>query len=204
MDTRRLYQGNVPGWQDSGFSNTVQAGNINDGNWHHVVVTYDPDRYCSSTWDVDGYGAGYALLVYIDSVRINGKGTTTGSGSKHLDYANATTWRDQQRYHVGADASNNSYKSNTLTIGDIHPATDGFGADGFESTFPFAGELADFRIYNKALYDGLEILPYDTNAQTVKNNDSSNVAVPAGDGSAISCLYNSGNGDLNPGSTWTC
>jgi hypothetical protein len=177
-------------WSDEGFASAVFAGEISDGNWHNIVVSYDPNRQQDSTYGNAGYGAGYTILVYIDGVRLNTKGGG-GSTDSHLDTNGAFTgnWSKKERYHVGYTSTGTAAGNGVLTIGDKYPLSSGIEQNGgLESTSPYGGKIADLRIYNRILTDGIE----DPSNLDVDETDTRATTVSG----EVACLWNNGNGDI--------
>jgi hypothetical protein len=195
MDTRKADTGTK--WSDNNFPNVIAAGEISDGEWHNVVVSYDPRRQLSSTYNTTGYGASNTICLYIDGIRINNKGSSTSS----LDYGGAydAGWGETHAYDVGRTSGGDGV--GVLTIGDSLKLA--AGTQSVQYNYPFAGYVTDIRVYNRSLVDDIE----DTTDYTVTDTavasgwntnyttwDHKNEALSA---SEISCLYNSGSGDLH-------
>ena len=198
MDTRKAPTSG-PKWQDNNFPNVVAAGEISDGEWHNVVVSYDPRRQASSTYDDPGYGAGHTINLYIDGIRVNNKGNSTSS----LDYGGSFNagWDDKHAYYV--DKTSTGDGVGVFTIGDSLDLSSGTAT--LQYHYPFRGHITDVRVYDRALDDGimdaLDVTDYttsDTAAASGWNTnyttwDHKNQSLSA---SEISCLYNSGSGDI--------
>tara|TARA_R110002167_G_scaffold137337_2_gene324297 strand:- start:344 stop:1462 length:1119 start_codon:yes stop_codon:yes gene_type:complete len=192
-DTRKLRNGqSTPGvdgaWDDEGFTSPTAAGEISDGNWHNIVVSYDPARQLSGTIDQPGHGAGQTVLFYIDGVRIN----TKGAADSHIDNEGTFTgnWNKKTPYNVRRTGSVTANGADVLTIGDKFPLSSGITQNsGNTSTSPYGGQLTDIRIWDRILTDGIE----DPSNLNVAETDES--ASPAT--GEVGCLWNSGNSDLN-------
>ena len=172
------------------YLNNHKGTAVNDNQWHNFVVTYNPSRKNTVTGKV---GISQTVLMYVDGVRLNHKGEQSPSIGYDGTFNNSVT---NQIPSMSAGSSS----SNIFTVGDRRYQTAGGGVGADEMVYPFAGQISDIRVWNRALTDGLEALSAlsatDTYGQTqIRPNPLSASGTYAS--GEIGCLWNNGYGDYN-------